>query len=220
MFNRSKIIKKTDVCWILKSNFYRSKSLNSKKTLPRLFSTSNRATLISRPISSSSTLALLRLLNSPRLVELRASTSSLELHSDPSLLTTKLASRSLNTWKLSSNGQLSSLPTEPSSQQEVSFYFIKSWKRAQSLPFKFLILILAIHHASQKRPRSRTLKAVHNALLNDIVQPSSITGRQTRVSINGKRTETIYLDPLDQASIKDRLGAMAHAYAKLTTHSV
>lgn len=89
-----------------------------------------------------------------------------------------------------------------------------------TLFIKYLILILVIHHASQKRPRSRTLKAVHNALLNDIVQPSSITGRQTRVAINGKRTETIFLDPLDQTSIEDRLGAMAHAYAKLTTHAV
>jgi hypothetical protein len=70
--------------------------------------------------------------------------------------------------------------------------------QTRSLYFLSLILILAIHHASQKRPRSRTLKAVHNAILDDIVQPSSVTGRTTRVAINGKRTETIYLDPLDE----------------------
>merc|ERR1712232_93389 len=50
--------------------------------------------------------------------------------------------------------------------------------------FKYPIIVIANRtiqskraktHQSQKRPRSRTLKAVHNALLNDIVVPSSIT---------------------------------------------
>merc|ERR1719150_40821 len=34
-----------------------------------------------------------------------------------------------------------------------------------------------VTHPSQKRPRSRTLKAVHAAILNDVVVPSSIVGR-------------------------------------------
>lgn len=79
---------------------------------------------------------------------------------------------------------------------------------------------LAIHHASQKRPRSRTLKAVHQALLDDIVAPSAITGRTVRVATNGKRTEKIFLDPLDRELMEPRLEAMSHAYAKLTTHNV
>merc|ERR1711937_875763 len=48
------------------------------------------------------------------------------------------------------------------------------------------------------RPRSRTLKAVHAAVLNDIVAPSTIVGRRQRAAIDGKLIEKVYLDPLDQ----------------------
>jgi len=76
----------------------------------------------------------------------------------------------------------------------------------------FNIFYLAIDHPSQKRPRSRTLKAVHNAILDDIVSPSAVTGRQIRVSIEGKSTERIFLDPLDRDIIEPRLEALAAAY--------
>jgi len=78
----------------------------------------------------------------------------------------------------------------------------------------------AIHHPTQKRPRSRTLKAVHQATLEDIVAPSHITGRQIRVSVDGSRHEKIFLQPLDRALMEPRLEAMASAYEKLTTHRV
>ena len=77
-----------------------------------------------------------------------------------------------------------------------------------------------ISHPSQKRPRSRTLKAVHQATLNDVVVPSSIVGRRTRVSQQTGITETVYLDPLDKKAVEDKLDAMAHAYQKLTTHKI
>ena len=77
-----------------------------------------------------------------------------------------------------------------------------------------------ISHPSQKRPRSRTLKAVHAAILNDIVTPSSIVGRRTRVSQQTGITHTVYLDPLDKMLVEDKLGAMSDAYASLTTHRV
>lgn len=78
----------------------------------------------------------------------------------------------------------------------------------------------AVTHASQKRPRSRTLKAVHSETLNDIVTPSHINGRHTRVTVEGKRNETVFLDPLDKDLMTPRLEAMAHCYKKLTTHAV
>merc|ERR1740120_114311 len=55
-----------------------------------------------------------------------------------------------------------------------------------------IISTRAVSHASQKRPRSRTLKAVHNA----------------------------FLDPLDREVMEPRLDSLSHAYAKLTTHTV
>ena len=75
-------------------------------------------------------------------------------------------------------------------------------------------------HPTQKRPRSRTLKAVHKAILDDICAPSGVTGRQTRISVEGKRTEKVFLDPLDAENMTHRLDAIAHAYNKLTTHVI
>merc|ERR1712160_89527 len=66
----------------------------------------------------------------------------------------------------------------------------------------------SIHHPSQMRPRSRTLKAVHAAILNDVARPSTIVGRRQRINRDGKMHERIMLDPLD------------HAYHALTTHKV
>ena len=56
----------------------------------------------------------------------------------------------------------------------------------------------AKHHASQMRPRSRTLKAVHQAVLSDIVSPSSVVGRRIRATLDGKLNERVFLDPLDK----------------------
>ena len=77
-----------------------------------------------------------------------------------------------------------------------------------------------INHPSQKRPRSRTLKAVHQAILNDVVVPSMIVGRRSRVSQVTGFTQTVYLDPLDRQLVEEKLEAMADAYKKLTTHKI
>lgn len=75
-------------------------------------------------------------------------------------------------------------------------------------------------HATQKRPRTRTLKAVHQAFLNDIVTPSTVAGRQTRVSLTEGTTERVFLDPMDKDAVGDKIEAMAHAYKRLTTHKI
>jgi len=75
-------------------------------------------------------------------------------------------------------------------------------------------------HASQSRPRSRTLKAVHLAILNDVVVPSSIVGRRSKVSLTSGTSEKVYLDPLDKFLVEDKLDAIAAAYQRLTTHKI
>lgn len=77
-----------------------------------------------------------------------------------------------------------------------------------------------IQHASQMRPRSRTLKAVHKAVLEDCCVPSQVVGRRSRVSQTTGFTEVVYLDPLDKFLVEEKLDAMAAAYAKLTTHKI
>lgn len=42
--------------------------------------------------------------------------------------------------------------------------------------------------AKQPRPRSRTLTAVHGAILDDLVYPSEIVGKRTRVKTDGSKT--------------------------------
>mmetsp|Transcript_31372 Transcript_31372/g.27715 ORF Transcript_31372/g.27715 Transcript_31372/m.27715 type:complete len:91 (-) Transcript_31372:39-311(-) len=70
------------------------------------------------------------------------------------------------------------------------------------------------------RPRSRTLTAVHQATLEDIVYPATITGKHTRVTADGKKQVKIYIDPLDKEFVEDKAEAMAAAYEKLTTHKI
>jgi len=78
----------------------------------------------------------------------------------------------------------------------------------------------AKHHPSQQRPRSRTLKHVQDALLHDICVPSSVVGRSTRVTLDGKKHVKILLDPLDRDDVEEKIDAMAHIYQAMTTHKI
>nr|ACV20968.1 small subunit ribosomal protein 7 [Neodiplogaster sp. WEM-2009] len=72
----------------------------------------------------------------------------------------------------------------------------------------------------QKRPRSRTLTAVHDAMLNDIVFPAEIVGRRTRVKLDGKRITKVHLDKSQQMNVEHKVDTFTNVYKHLTGKDV
>jgi small subunit ribosomal protein S7e len=44
----------------------------------------------------------------------------------------------------------------------------------------------------QKRPKSRTVTSVHEAILHDLVYPTEIVGKRTRVLVDGSKISKMY----------------------------
>ena len=76
------------------------------------------------------------------------------------------------------------------------------------------------HKTKGVRPRSRTLTAVQDAILDDIVYPTEIEGKRTRCKVDGKRILNVYLDSKDQANVEARIETYADANNKLTNKQV
>ena len=68
----------------------------------------------------------------------------------------------------------------------------------------------------QKRPYSRTLTKVHEAILDDLVHPSTIIGKRLRVKADGKRVFKVLLDTQNRENIQDKLDIISAVYSKLT----
>ena len=69
---------------------------------------------------------------------------------------------------------------------------------------------------SQKRPNSRTLSAVYDSILDDLVLPGIIIGKNTRVRLDGSKFTKVVLDRADQPFLEDRVNAIRAAYKLLT----
>ena len=59
------------------------------------------------------------------------------------------------------------------------------------------------------RPRSRTLKAVQEAILEDLVYPTEIVGKRTRFFTDGSKLIKVHLNPTDQVNVETKLDAFA-----------
>lgn len=72
----------------------------------------------------------------------------------------------------------------------------------------------------QLRPRSRTLTAVHDGILSDLVYPAEIVGKRTRVKLDGSKLIKIHLDKAQQTTLEHKLDVFTSIYKKLTGKDV
>ncbi|XP_044733932.1 40S ribosomal protein S7 [Chrysoperla carnea] len=72
----------------------------------------------------------------------------------------------------------------------------------------------------QKRPRSRTLTAVYDAILEDLVFPAEIVGKRIRVKLDGSQLIKVHLDKNQQTTIEHKVDTFTAVYKKLTGREV
>lgn len=112
---------------------------------------------------------------------------------------------------------------------------LKQWRRIQSrvtreLEKKFSdkqVVLVAFRRIlaknvtrKQQRPASRTLKAVHEAWLEDMVYPTEIVGKRIRVKTDGSRLLKVLLDPKDQSVMEGKVEGLSAVYRQMTGQEV
>ncbi|KFY06346.1 hypothetical protein V491_08689, partial [Pseudogymnoascus sp. VKM F-3775] len=73
---------------------------------------------------------------------------------------------------------------------------------------------------TQKRPRSRTLTAVHDAILGDLVFPVEIVGKRLRTKEDGSKVLKVILDEKERGGVDYRLDTYSEVYRRLTGRGV
>ncbi|KAL6551846.1 40S ribosomal protein [Orobanche gracilis] len=71
-----------------------------------------------------------------------------------------------------------------------------------------------------QRPRTRTLTAVHEAMLEDIVYPAEIVGKRIRYRLDGSKIMKIFLDPKGKNDTENKLDTFSGVYRKLSGKEV
>ncbi|KAK1433768.1 hypothetical protein QVD17_10685 [Tagetes erecta] len=71
-----------------------------------------------------------------------------------------------------------------------------------------------------QRPRSRTLTAVHDAMLEDVVHPAEIVGKRVRYRLDGSKIIKVFLDPKARNDTEYKLETFSGVYRKLSGKDV
>merc|ERR1712078_621200 len=74
--------------------------------------------------------------------------------------------------------------------------------------------------SAQKRPRSRTLTAVHDSILEDLVYPAEIVGKRIRVKLDTSRIIKVHLDKSQQNNVEHKTDTYTAVYKRLTGKDV
>ncbi|RLM98417.1 40S ribosomal protein S7 [Panicum miliaceum] len=65
------------------------------------------------------------------------------------------------------------------------------------------------------RPRSRTLTAVHDGILEDVVYPAEIVGKRVRYNLDGAKVMKVFLDPKERTNTEYKLDTFSSIYRRL-----
>ncbi|KAF6165702.1 hypothetical protein GIB67_012599 [Kingdonia uniflora] len=71
-----------------------------------------------------------------------------------------------------------------------------------------------------QRPRNRTLTAVHDAMLEDVVYPAEIVGKRIKYRVDGTKIIKIFLDPKERNNTEYKLETFTGVYRKLSGKDV
>ncbi|VFQ75415.1 unnamed protein product [Cuscuta campestris] len=74
--------------------------------------------------------------------------------------------------------------------------------------------------AAVQRPRSRTMTAVHEAILEDMVFPAEIVGKRIKYRIDGSKIMKVLLDPKSRNDTEYKLDTFTSVYRKLSGKDV
>uniref|UniRef100_A0A3Q0S1W6 40S ribosomal protein S7 n=1 Tax=Amphilophus citrinellus TaxID=61819 RepID=A0A3Q0S1W6_AMPCI len=74
--------------------------------------------------------------------------------------------------------------------------------------------------AQVRRLLFRTLTAVHDAILEDLVFPSEIVGKRIRVKLDSSRLIKVHLDKAQQNNVEHKVETFSGVYKKLTGKDV